>query len=163
MGSKQTPEYNFFLSLPRWTVLITAGLAEAILIIITAVGILPMIAFIGITIVLVAIVALLFVVLKSGAGYIKKQDETVEENTDWRKQAQIQIAIIKTDVGSSDILREVEDMIRYADPVSNEETEPIESRMLMLLKNADESNADNAFTEIKKLMMQRDAICRLYE
>ena len=110
--------------------------------------------------------AIIGVITSGAAGaFIEKTEDKVQKKTAFIKTIKVEIDSLtaKTDEAENKkALKELSDIIRYSDPVSQEALEELESQIEEKVKflSVSEGNQKELIEEIKKLMEQRNIKCK---
>ena len=110
--------------------------------------------------------AIIGAITSEAAGvFIEKTEDKVQKKTAFIKTIKVEIdsLTVKTDEAENKkALKELSDIIRYSDPVSQEALEELESQIEEKVKflSVGEGNQKELIAEIKKLMEQRNIKCK---
>lgn len=98
---------------------------------------------------------------------IQRVEEKVREKVSYIKTWQSEVEILKQKTDDSELksmFEELIEIIKYSDPMSNDEVLPIEEKIqknILDLKQASETNAKEIILEIQRLLIERNEKCKI--
>ena len=87
---------------------------------------------------------------------IKDYDKKIKNIDDFIKNSLLSLDDIKEE---NEIIREIKDILKYSDPVSNDQTKEIEKEILDLISNGQKEDLEY-WNNVKKLILKRNNICK---
>lgn len=159
---RNTPEHRFFMSAPRYYAIGVCVVAEAVFCLMTsAFGVLSAPPFlIGTAVILIAGITAVGL-LGKGSRYIESKDAKLEEETSWLSSFSIKIEKMRPVVPDNcrQSYEKLVDQIRFSDPVSTEETMPLEREMDVMVSELSSDCTNELIGEIASNLESRNRLC----
>ena len=112
------------------------------------------------SLIVILIITYIYIIISLGLIFAKKQikdyDKKIKNIDDFIKNSLLSLDDIKEE---NEIIREIKDILKYSDPVSNDQTKEIEKEILDLISNGQKEDLEY-WNNVKKLILKRNNICK---